>query len=71
MLFENLFFSNHVSRTDAFHPIMPLITIRPKNKIPAVPVKAGKKTTDFQVFQPNSEKGSFSSFSSRSGHPDC
>ena len=43
MLLENLFFSNHVSRKDAFHPIMPLITIRPKNKIPAFPVKAGKK----------------------------
>ena len=52
-----------------FHLIMLLIITRPKNKIPAFPAKAGEKP---MVFQPNSEKGSFSSFSgisSRCGHP--
>jgi len=35
---------------------MPLIIIRPKNKIPAFPAKAGEKPMVFQLFQPNSEK---------------
>jgi len=48
---------------------MLLIIIRPKNKIPAFPAKAGEKPMVFQLFQANSKKGSFSSFSSRSGHP--
>jgi len=55
---------------------MPIIIIRPKDKIPAFPAKMGEKPMVFQIFQPNSEKGSFSSFSSianyssQSGHPD-
>jgi len=51
--------------------IMVLIVRRPKNKIPAFP-KAGEKPMVYQLFQPNSEKGSFSNFSSissRSAHP--
>ena len=43
-----------------------------QKKIPAFPAKAGEKPMVFQLFQPNSEKGSFSSFSSfssQSGHP--
>ena len=45
---------------------MQLIILGPKNKVPAFPAKARKKP---MVFQLNSEKDSFSSTSSRNGHP--
>ena len=52
-----------------FQLIILLIIIQHKNRIPAFPAKAGETPMVFQFFQSNSEKGSFSSFSSRSGHP--
>ena len=52
-----------------FHLILLLIIIRPKNKIPAFPANAREKPMVFQLLQPNSEKGSFSSFFNRSGQP--
>jgi len=51
---------------------MLLIIIRPKNKNPAFPAKAGEKPMVLQLFQQCSEKGTssnFSSISSQSGHP--
>ena len=41
---------------------MPLITIRPKNKIPVSTVKAGEKPMIFQLSQPNSERAHFPAF---------
>ena len=52
-----------------FHLIISLLIISPKDNIPAFPAKAGENPMVFKLFQPISEKGSFSSFSSRSGHP--
>ena len=54
-----------------FHLMLLLVIIRPENKIPVFLAKAGEKHVVFQLFQPHSEKDSFSSsssISSRSGH---
>ena len=58
MMLNNLFFFNILFLDKIiFHLIMQLIIIRPKNKIPALPAKAGEKPMVFQLFQPISEKG--------------
>ena len=45
-----------------FLPILSIIIGRPKNKIPALPAKAGEKPMVFQLLEPNSEKDHFPAF---------
>ena len=49
---------------------MPLLIIGYKSKIPAFPAKAEEKPMVFQLFQPNSEKGSFPAIPSVPGGVD-